>query len=62
MGIQPLTADTATILFNNLPDTSQLYLYLGSYGSDVELFVHTVERTCLMTLLIQKWTKAKSAE
>lgn len=48
-GILTLTADTATILVHNgwcanLPDTIQLYLHLESYGSDVELFVHTVKK------------------
>lgn len=67
LGILTLTADTATSLaykgwYANLPDTIQLYLFLGSYGSDAELFVHTVKKTCLKILLIQKWTnRVKSA-
>lgn len=67
LAILSLILDTAPVLAYkgwcaNLPDTIQLYLYLGSYGSDAELFVHTVKKTYLKTL-IQKWTKrVKTAE
>lgn len=49
LAILSLILDTAPVLAYkgwcaNLPDTIQLYLYLGSYGSDAELFVHTVKK------------------
>lgn len=49
LGNLSFAAYTANILackcqYPNLPDTVQLYLHLGSYGSNVELFVHTVKK------------------
>lgn len=49
LGNLSFAAYTANILackcqYPNLPDTVQRYLHLGSYGSNVELFVHTVKK------------------
>lgn len=46
----------------NLPDTIQLYLYLGSYGSDAELFVHTVKKKNMFEDIVDTDMDKKSEE